>query len=126
MGRINRRYMTSVSLGASTDITTMPEITVGRDGYVALQVLIDNGAGAAPSDAPAGTWEIWASAGSRFTQVTGTTITTELAKVAPNANNVVDAWAILVGVPGSRFKLRYNRTSGGTTNARATVDVSSW
>jgi hypothetical protein len=78
-------------------------------------------------------WELWCSAdGVTFTQYTNAAIVTELAKIAPNGNNLVEAWAVFEpgntpgSVPGTSFKLRYNRTSGGGTDARATVHIATW
>jgi hypothetical protein len=126
--RIYKRYCTQQLLAADSDLTLALDVAVGEAGYVALQVLIDNGAGAAPSDAPIGVWELHCSAGPgvRFTPVTGTVVTAELAKIAATGSALVDAWAILIGVPGSRCKFKYKRTSGGAGNSRATIDVSSW
>lgn len=126
--RIYKRYCTQLTLADDSDLTAALDILVGEAGYVALQCLIDNGAGAPPTDAPIGVWELHCSAGPgiRFTPVTGSIVTAELAKIAPAGSTLVDAWAILIGVPGSRCKLRYKRTSGGAGNSRATLDVSSW
>jgi hypothetical protein len=119
------RYFDNVALAASTVLADTSEIAIGAEGYVAIQVLIDNGAGGAPTDTPVGVWELHASGdGKRFTPVAYANLTTELARIAPNGNNLVDAWAIITGLPGCAIKLRYLRTSGGGTNARATVHVS--
>lgn len=128
MNRSNHsKYFDKLALGADSNLATTREITVGPLGYVALQVLIDNGAGGAPTDAPQGAFELLCSGdGERYTKIDYTELTDELARVAPNGNAVVDAWAIIEDVPGSVAKLRYKRTSGGGTDARATINLSSW
>lgn len=125
--RINKRHLTTITLAADSSLDATPEITVGPQGFVAFQVLVDNGAGAAPSDTPIGTWLLHASAGTRFTPIANIPdLTTMLARVAPAGNTLIDAWVILLDVPGSRAKLQYKFGSGGAGNSRATVDVSSW
>lgn len=122
--RVNKAVFTAIQLNA--DSVLSHEFTVGPNGFVGLQVLIDNGAGDAPNDAPTGTWLIHASGGRRFTPLDGTTLTTELARVAAAGNTKIDKWAIIEGVPGSQFKLQYKAASGGAGSSRATVDVSTW
>jgi hypothetical protein len=122
--RRQKNLFSAVGMGADTAYSS--EIVVGQTGYLSLQVLVDNGSGAAPTDAPIGVLEVVCSGGSRFTQLVGTTVTTELAKVAATGNAKVDAWAVLEGVPGSACKVRYKRTSGGGGNSRLTIDASSW
>jgi hypothetical protein len=127
MSRTNKKVFDLLSLAASSTVASTPEISIGPEGYVALQVFIDNGAGAAPSDTPVGVFELHCSGdGTRYTPRTNAAIVAELALVAPNGNNVVDAWAVIPGVPGTTVKLRYVRTSGGGTDARATVHASTW
>mgnify|MGYP003290703857 CR=1 FL=1 len=85
------------------------------------------GAGGAPTDTPLGTIELYASArGQRFTLLSSSALSSELAKLAPAGNAIVDGWAIVTGVPGTAIKLRYKRTSGGGGNSRLTLDVVSW
>jgi hypothetical protein len=121
-------YYNATSLGASGTLSSLPAISVRYGGFVSIQCIIAQADGSsAPSDTPVGVWELYASSdGVTFTQVTGTTVTTELAKIAPNGNNVVKAFAVFDGVPGSSIKIRYNRTSGGGTNATATMHVTTW
>jgi hypothetical protein len=130
MSRVNKELYTRIALAADSDISLAKEIVIGETGHVAFQVLIDNGAGAAPSDTPAGVWELWCNAlgsAGRFTQyVDPIILAPALARIAPNGNQLVDQWAVISGVPGAHCKLRYNNTSGGAGNSRATVYYSTW
>lgn len=122
-------YNAANALGASATLSTLPTIEVRYSGYLSIQCTIDNGAGAAPSDAPVGVWELYSSAdGTSFTRVgaSDSGLAAELAKVAPNGNNLVDAFAVLDALPGRFIKVRYNRTSGGGGNSRVRMLVSSW
>lgn len=124
-------YSASNNLGASMVLANVGAFPVSYGGHVSIQCRIHNGAGAAPSDTPAGSWKLYASSnGVDFTEVTDTgsdtTIADQLAKIAPNGNNVVNAYAVLDNVPGTSAKLLYVRSSGGGTNATATVNVTSW
>jgi hypothetical protein len=112
-----------ITLGASQDISTVKSTSLGSDGRLDVQVVIDNGAGVAPTDTPAGAWQLWSSSdpdGVLWSRVTSAD--TELAKIAPSGNTLVSAYAVLEDVPGTSFKLVYARTSGGATS-RARVRV---
>jgi hypothetical protein len=129
MSRVHKAYFTNLSLAADSDLTLAQEISVGERGYIGLQIRIHNGAGAAPSDTPIGVWELHCNAigpGGRFTQVVRTILTTELAYGAAVGNTLVDAWCIVAAVPGALAKLKYKRTSGGASSARADVAYSTW
>lgn len=114
----------SMPLSASSVLDQVKETSLGPDGRLDLQVVVDNGAGIAPTDTPAGTWQLWCSSDPKrevWSRVTDAETT--LAKVAPNGNNLVSAYAVLEDVPGTAFKLLYVRSSGGQTSARARVFV---
>lgn len=116
-------YINADDLGA--DIDDVPDIEIKYQGHVSIQCDIDNGAGGAPSDTPAGAFELWASVdGETYTQVTDADA--ELANIAPNGNNEVHAWAVLSDVPGRYIQLRYARTSGGGGDTSATLAIASW
>jgi hypothetical protein len=110
---------------AEPNLTGLASVSVKYSGYVSIQCTIDNGAGGAPSDTPLGSWELYTSAdGTNYTKVSEADV--ELAKIAPNGNNKVDAVACFNGVPGSDFKVRYNRTSGGAGDSRVRMQITAW
>lgn len=120
-------YYFQASMSSDGVLANLTPLSIRYGGYASIQVLIDNGAGGAPTDNPVGVWELYSSTdGSRFAPVTGTAVTSELAKIAPNGNNVVNTFAIFDKFPGRFLKLRYNQTSGGTGNSRMTVDITTW
>lgn len=118
------------ALAASTVLSTAKAISINYGGHLSLQCLIDtvgDGSGSAPSDTPSGTWQIWCSVnGNTYTQLTSAAITTELAKIAPNGNNKVGAWAVFDGIPGTSVKVLYSHTSGGGTTAKCSLLASAW
>lgn len=112
-----------LTLGASTVLDAVKATSLGIDGRLDIQVVIDNGADAAPTDSPAGSWQLWCTSdpeGKLWSRVTSAD--DELKKIAPNANALVSAYAVLEDVPGTSFKLLYARTSGGAAS-RARVRV---
>jgi hypothetical protein len=94
-------------------------ITIRHFGELSIQCLIDNGVGtaataSAPSDTPVGTFQLWVAAGQAdYVRLTSTAIDAELAKLAPNGNNLVNAMAVFKGVPGHSAKIVYVYGSGG-------------
>lgn len=100
----------------------------GDSASNALPLIFAHDAEGTGGDTPVGVWKLYASAdgGTTFTEVVNTTLATELAKIAPNGNNLVAAWSIIEGVPGTLVKVGYTRTSGGGTNARATLHLATW
>ena len=125
--RINTPYYYNNSLAADGVVASLGFVRLRYEGNIDIQCVIDNGSGGAPSDSPVGVWELWCSGdGTTFSPYTTSAIVTELAKIAPNGNNVVSAYAVIPGVPGLYVKLRYNQTSGGGTNAKATVNITAW
>ena len=101
----------------------MAGVVLDFGGELNVQCLIDNGAGLAPTDTPVGVWQLWTDyGGGVFTRQTSTAIDAELAKIAPNGNNLVNAAATFPPVPGTNAVLVYVRTSGGAT-ARAILNV---
>lgn len=93
---------------------------IGTDGYLSLRCLIDNGAGGPPSDAPVGFWELYASDdGLGYSKVT--LADNDLLRIRPTGNVKVEAFTIVEGVPGSKIKVLYNRSSGGGVDSRVTL-----
>jgi hypothetical protein len=114
----------SALLAADAVVADVPVITLQKGGHLGIHVTIDNGAGSAPADSPVGVWELWLSVdGTNFYQYTTAAIVTELALVATNLNNLVSAWSVFANIPGAFAKVRYKRTSGGGTSARAVVHL---
>lgn len=125
--RLTYTYRNQSTLATTDTLAALDSVEIRFGGFISIQMVIDNGSGSAPSDAPAGTWELWISTdGNTFTIWNPTATTTELAKVAPNGNAVVGAWAILKDLPGHFVKLRYNRTSGGAGNSRCSAFITTW
>lgn len=124
---VSQYYSNAAALASDGVVASLGTVSVNYAGHVSIQCRIDNGAGAAPTDTPVGVWELWVSNnGNDYIQFTNALVVAELAKIAPNGNNLVEAWAVFDGMPGTSFKLRYNATSGGAGNSRATVRISSW
>lgn len=120
-------YFNDEALSADHVVADLESIEIRYSGFLSIQCYIDNGSGAAPTDSPVGVWELYVSSdGTLFTRWVTSAVTNELALIAPNGNNVVDALAVFQNVPGRYVKLRYNRTSGGGTDAKATVHLSAW
>jgi hypothetical protein len=121
-------YLNDNSLGASipaSSITALVELKY--QGFLSVQCIIDNGSGGAPTDTPLGTWRLYSSVdGVTFTELTSVAVTTELALIAPNGNNVVGAWAVFTHVPGRYVKIAYSRTSGGGGDTSATLHLTTW
>jgi uncharacterized protein YmfQ (DUF2313 family) len=116
---------TATPLSADQVVADLSALTIRYGGFVSIQCTIDNGAAGAPSDAPQGDWELYASSdGENFTLVTAAA--SQLVNIKPNGNNIVDAFAILNGVPGSYIKVRYNRTSGGAGDSRVRMQITTW
>lgn len=121
-------YHNEINLGADVTEAAITELVeLKYQGFLSAQCIIDNGAGAAPSDTPIGVWRLYGSVdGETFTEIVSSDITTELALIAPNGNNVVGAWAVFTNVPGRYVKLAYDRTSGGGGNSSCTVHLTTW
>jgi len=121
--RRNTKFTTT--LGASTTLDAVKATSLGPDGRLDIQMNIDNGAGLAPTDTPAGSWQLWCTSdpeGALWSRVTSAD--EELKKIAPNGNALVSAYAVLEDVPGTSFKLLYVRTGGGAASrARVCVTV---
>lgn len=116
-------YVNGDDLGA--DITPSATIEIKYQGHLSIQCIIDDGAGGAPSDTPAGAWELWCSVdGTTYTKVDDADA--ELANIAPNGNNVVSEWAAITDVPGRYAQVRYVRSSGGGGDTSATLHLATW
>lgn len=121
------KYRDRMVLSADDVVANLTGLPIRYQGYVSIQVFIDNGAGIAPTDSPVGVWELYVSTdGIKYTRLTNSLVDTELAKIAATGNNLIDTFAMFTGVPGTWLKLRYNQTSGGATSARADVYIATW
>lgn len=122
---MGRRSIPRVTLlSASEVLANVPFVSLYPNGELSAHVVIDNGAGGAPSDSPVGTWELWTSGdGVNYEQQVDPAITSELAKIAAVGNAKVTKSANFVGVPGVAAKLVYVRGSGGASSARATIST---
>lgn len=107
-------------MGASDAAASTAEvnpIVLRPNGELSIQVQIDNGSGANPSDSPTGTFQLWTTNdGLTWVRQTSTTIDAELAKLNTNTNTRVDAAANFLGVPGTACKVLYSRSSGGAAS----------
>jgi uncharacterized protein YmfQ (DUF2313 family) len=96
-------------------------------GHVSIVAEITNGLGAAPTDTPVGAWELHVSGdGTNWVKDTEASYVTELAKIAPNGNNIVRAVSKLTNVGTMFGRFRYQRTSGGAVDAKVTAHVFTW
>lgn len=122
---MNPATQSSSPLASDAVLADIEAISIRFGGYVSIQCKIDDGSGGAPSDTPVGAWELYSSVdGINYSKVSAADA--ELAKIAPNGNNVVEAFALLSGVPGTSIKIAYNRTSGGAGNSRVRMQVATW
>jgi len=122
-----QNYYNASPLSASGVVADLAAVSIRYAGHVSIQCKIAKADGSAPTDTPVGVWELWVAAdGQNFEQFTNAAIVNELAKIAPNGNNVVKAFAVFDGMPGTSFKVRYNRSSGGGTDATTTVHITTW
>jgi len=125
---LSTRILSAIPTGASTSLSDCQPITVDtEDRFLAVQVILEGVGGAALSDALVGTIELWCTSaeGIEYSQVTGTRVVEELAKVAMTGTNArISGWAILDGVPGAFAKLLFRRTSGGGGNSRLSLIAS--
>lgn len=122
-----KRFSRTKLLGESDTQALTPVMLLGDSGYLSIDVFVDNGtSNQAPTDNPVGVWQLWIATGSGpFSQLVDDAgeIAGKLAKLSPNANNVVAGRAVFSNVPGTVAKLLYVRTSGGAT-ARARIYAS--
>jgi uncharacterized protein YmfQ (DUF2313 family) len=120
-------YLNNHAMSADFVLADVAPVEIKYSGFLSLQTIIDNGAGAAPTDTPVGVFEVWISSdGTDYTHWDPSATTTELARIAPNGNNVVNEVAVLTSVPGQYAKVLYNQTSGGGTDAKVTMHISAW
>jgi len=119
-----RSITRTATLAADETVANLPAVALQIGGHLDIHVSIDNGAGIAPTDTPVGVWELWCSSnGVDFYLYNPAAVISELALIAPNGNNLVDAWAVFANVPGTAVKVRYNASSGGATSARAILQI---
>lgn len=115
-----------VSLGADTpSLADAAWFEVGENGRLDVQCIIHEGnttLTGAPAGTPVGTWRMY-TAGAEYANddaVTPVRIlaaesgVNSLADLVPNGNNLVNAVANFIDVPGTRCKFVYQRGSGGT------------
>lgn len=124
-GRSLRTIFEGVSLfGEEVDDTRSVAVSVRARGFVSIHVRVDNGAGGAPTDAPIGSWILYASAdGSKFAPLSNAVVTSQMLRLAPVGNSFVQGFAVFDGFPGVALKIGYDRVSGGGGDSRATVTV---
>lgn len=109
-----KNIIPSNNLGAN--FSAVLPYQVGADFRWTLGINIDNGAGAAPSDAPVGTWQLQIYlGGSQWFRVFDADA--QLAMLAPSGNAVVNGAITFRGVPGKQHRLAYVRTSGGGSSS---------
>jgi len=114
--------------GPNQSVAAAASFEIPADGKLWVQALIDGGAVATPpSDAPAGTWQLWLSSvdvTANFARFPlAETGDFSLAGLAPTGNNaLLSAMASFVDVPAGFGRLIYVRTSGGAAS-RATLYV---
>ncbi len=89
-----------------------------------IQAVIDNGADdVVPTGTPVGSWRLHCSGqdDAKPARITAAeTGSMSLADIAPNGNNLVDAYANFTDTPGARARLYYVRSSG---TARCTLYI---
>lgn len=125
-----RLYDNAAVLDAATPITLAlaKEFNI-NSGTIEIGVTIDNGAGGAPTDTPASkVWTLYTKpygeGDYRQVGASDALLAAELALIAPNGNNVVNAKAIISGlVPGTQGKLLLSAGTGGDGDSRLTMDV---
>jgi len=120
-----RSIARTAQLSATETVANLPAAALQTGGHVDVHVSIDNGTvGVAPTDTPVGVWELWCSSnGTDFYQYAPAELVDQLALIAPNGNNLVDAWAVFSNLPGTAVKVRYNATSGGELGSRAVLHI---
>ena len=111
MERITTIY-TDVSLAVDGTLADFKAAEI-RDGRVSIHVVVHNGAGIAPTDAPVGVWELWTSVDNvTYYQLTSAAIVSALAPLAAIGNTLVSEWVVFENMAGKYLKVRYNQTSG--------------
>lgn len=129
MPRTTVTMLNRASLATDSDteaLANTPWIEVFEGGELSISCVIDNGAGAAPTDTPIGVWELYCaptSATEGFVPVVVEQLTAALGRIAPNGNVRIRGWVILRGVPGKFAKVRYKALSGGASSTRCTLTV---
>ncbi len=115
--------LAEINLGATQALADVQAIKLKKPGELSIRVKIDNGTdGQAPTDTPVGAWWLYcgdSSAGDDFTRYTSDDVDAELAKIAPNGNVLVDAWANFTSLPGIEAKLIFVFTGPGGASSRA-------
>lgn len=124
-------YFNNHVLNADMVVADLAAVELKYGGYLSIQCRIDNGAGGAPTDTVVGIWELWVSSdGETFTQWDPAAVTTELGRIAGTGNNLIEEVASFpigtLAVPGQYVKVRWNLTSGGAGNSRATMHLTTW
>ncbi len=113
----------AVSLAATTTLAGTTAVELRENGHLSINASIYSGAGIAPVDTPVGVWQLWFSGdGTNYDLLSTAATVAELALIAPNGNNLVDAWAVFSNAPGKFVKVLYIRSSGGAT-AKANLHI---
>jgi hypothetical protein len=115
-------HMLNLSLAQSSDISLVEPLPISDGGFLGLEARITSAAGGAPTDTPVGTWLLYLSNdATNFGPFVHDLVTQQLLRLVPNANNKVQGFASLRGLPAAFAKLQYVYGSGGNAGTRATV-----
>lgn len=119
--RTVRKHIDNLRLNATTDLAQLDALALGEGGYLGLHCRIHNGAEAAPTDAPIGSWLLWLSSdgGATYDPYTHESVTSQLARIAPAGSTLVRGFAAFRGLPGELAKVQYVYGSGGGVHAVA-------
>lgn len=127
MPRKTVTVLSRASLAADSDTVALlgtSSVELQRGGEISIQCVVDNGAGAAPTDTPIGVWELYSSGtGTEYSPVELPQLTAALATIAPSGNVKISRWVTLRGVPGKFAKMRYKATSGGASSSRCFLGI---
>lgn len=111
------------NLGASVDTIPM-DFGEERSVRLTFTASITNGAGAAPTSTPVGTWTLFFSHdGVEYFQISTADVAAELAFIAAAGNTLVRKAAIIHDPPGRWIRASYTRGSGGGAGTSCTVTL---
>jgi hypothetical protein len=99
----------------------LPSNPVPAPCDILVAVVVDNGSGGAPSDAPIGTLSLQVQLDGVWSDFAD--INAALPNVSPNGNVAISRSVIVRGVMGDQARLVYTRTSGGGGNSRMSAYV---
>jgi len=111
--------------GPNQALASAESFSIPSSGQLTVQCVVYDSTGgktAAPTDAPAGTFQLWISGDDKepFTRVTEADGAEGLGRFSLTGNNVLlNALVNFENVPGVRAKLLFVRTAGGAAGANA-------